>query len=344
MRKGLLGAVLTTLVAAGIGAAPAPACDSADITPGASARPGDSVPWTAAGLQSGASYVVSVSGVGQIASGISDGSPVRGTFTMPPRVGSAAGVSVELEITHDDFGADDPHASRSRSVAYEDTSAAQAQPQPQPPTGQEHAASPQAAAPPAPDPGHAGSPNTPASPPNGEPAHVQAPPHHHSATVSHTLVAPRHHVGRPLAGRASTAAERDLVGAVAVTAPTPVPAAAAHGSRVVRAETRATELRSPAPVSVTVPAAAAAQRQSEPVAALIAVALIALGGSLLGLLVRRRRPGDESLAPFLPDPVGPSLHDALVEAELQELLAEEEARTNAADARGAPVATGATDT
>jgi hypothetical protein len=334
MPKRLLGVVVIALAAVAAGSAPALACDTADISAGGSAAPGDTVPWTAAGLESGARWVVSVSGVGTVASGTAsaDGTVARGTFTMPPRDGSAKGVSVELTIEHDDFTNGDPSASRSSWTAYPDAAA----PAPAPVTTQSQSPAPQSSAAPAAGPEQAPTavPQRPA--PSGGTTSAKPPQRHAVAAPVHHAVRPRSVPRHAVTRRAPAAVVRGLPSEPAV-ATSPVDVARRGSSR--HHERAAPAVSSPAHeasprLQTAAVAVARAQAPAPPVAWLLAIAVVAIGGSLLALLARRRgRPGTLAGAVPAPVPVEPARDDAALEAELQELLAEEHARAVLADER-----------
>ena len=316
LRRGLSAGAVALIVALG-GTATAFACDTASITPNASAAPGDTVHWTAAGVLSGAIWKVRL-GDGTVLAGplTSDGSTIHGTFTMPPRVGNAAGVSIELVIDHDDFG-EDPQGTKTGWTAYEATPVPAQQTAATPsPTPQQTTADPQVVAQPA-------APSTPAG----------VAPRPHSPPRTH------HTTHRVLAGRATPVRAPQHA-----TAPAAVVRTTAVAAAIVPSTSNPSVRRAKTPTAGARPRAVepasrvhATGRSSQP---LVAVAdgtvplrdLLAGGAavvllSLLALLWRRRaEPGG---APAVPVPPGPDRFDA-IEAELQTLLAEERERERVA--------------
>jgi len=317
MLRRALGATTVALIVALGGTGSAFACDTASITPDASAAPGDTVHWTAAGVLSGAVWKISL-GDGTVIAGplTSDGSVIHGTFTMPSRIGNAAGVSIELVIDHDDFG-EDPQGTKTGWTAYEATRTPAQQSAPTPAPAPQQAPTAQHAAPQTTGTGGPAHPVAPAGAPRS-PAPAQGTTHRVVAEWVPTVAAP---------ARARTQPDAVAVPAKATAAVRIVTSAAPRHARhnprshAVRGQPRPAE--APQRTTRSAPRAqpVTAVSGSLPLRDLLAGGAGVLLLSLLALLWRRRaEPGG---APALPLPPQPDRWDA-VEAELQTLLAEEQ--------------------
>jgi len=327
LRRGLSAGAVALIVALG-GTATASACDSASISATPSAASGDTVSYTIGGVLSGAVWTVYVNGAQVAGPTTSDGAIVHGTFSMPPRQGSAAGVSIELKIDHDDFTTEDAEGTKNTSVAYKVAAAPAPEatngPAPSPP--QQPAAAQSTGSHPttngAPGPGPGGS-NSTAGPRGPRPS---APPQHAARRTLAERPAERGGAGR---AAVPAAAQPRSVAAPIATAAAPA-GEARHGARpehAVRAQPRATEAPQRAVTVVPRAQPVTAVSGSVPLRDLLAGGAAVVLLSLLALLWRRRaEPGG---APAVPVPPEPDRFDA-IEAELQTLLAEEKERERVA--------------
>jgi hypothetical protein len=102
VRVGL--ALTTAVIAFNLSVGASLACIKVDFSPGVSAGPGGNVPFTIAGTDVGAAYSISVGGT-QVADGTdADGGGVSGSFTMPDMGDSARPVEAFARIEHSDEG------------------------------------------------------------------------------------------------------------------------------------------------------------------------------------------------------------------------------------------------
>jgi hypothetical protein len=296
-------ATVTTLLLA-FGAAVASACNDPHLVLGRSqAGAGDTVGYSISGTDQGASYTLTVDGI-SVKSGADDSLDpgTAGTFTMPDLGNTSRDVEVRLLTTHEGIDWPDP-----KSILYTVPAASTT------PSGSA------------------------AAPPSSQPQTATGPGKAHPRSESRS----RGEAGDGGAGRAPAVAEgasatvqtgssgrafsetADKQAAESVAA-----GARRHAADSVAAGARrhaATELRSR---SVDVPAGVAI-----PGYVLLALALVLLMGvGVIGILMARRRPGggDPAAVPaglWTPPPfrAEATMRGMLIEAELQEMIAEQRA-------------------
>jgi hypothetical protein len=347
-RAGLIASLVTAVAMTGASNAWAcnlPRIHIADTQVG----PGDTIPYALSDTQQGATYTLAVEGrpihpdgancrrtaVGWECEDTTAAQGYRGTFTMPDLGGSTRSVYVKGEIMHMDESAehtfDGPWTSEPQ-VQFT----------------------------------RPGSPATtpPASGPTPLPAPTEAPGRHRTPVDTHP--------GTPGGGSAPTGS-----GPTSPAAPGPPsspvtpgdpsgspPADGSSASNAVteglrQAASRDRARRAPAPVPVRLPrwversVGTPLTRPDEapvgPSTILVGIALIVLAGAALVIVRLLRRGGatpSGDRVPVVPPWIPPDVRreawarDVLIEAELQELIAEEHAKELAADRDGAPAAPG----
>jgi hypothetical protein len=310
------------------------------------ASKGEPVGWDIGPTTSGAQYEVYVDGT-SVASGSSPGGNVHGTFTMPDFGAADKTVTVKAIVTHNDIQG--PESNSTGTYPSEATityTAPAAEPSPSP-AAQQPASGPVAPAEsteaPAPDPQAAGQPaERTVSAPHGDapatrPSHVKTALPVASHRTRQISGAGRHvRRGSPVQSEISAAANP-----VATTQAWPASSARSAPLSVrERARTHAPtadqrqrrDARPPAQAAAGVERAdspGGSRRVNSPVGATGTV-LVLLGGLAAALLwVRQRRRGVRIAASPMPStepPLVSQAHEAKIEAELQEIIAEEKAR------------------
>jgi hypothetical protein len=334
-RAGLVASVVAAV--AMTGASNAWACNEPAIhIADTSAGPGDTVRFTLSDTQPGATYTVWVEGrVVATGEDTTAAQGYRGTFTMPDLGGSTRSVYVKGEIRHMDESAehvfDGPWTTEPQ---FQFT----------------RPASP-GAAPPAREPVHAPAPT---EAPERQRPPVDTEPGTPAGSSPSTGTGP---AGPATPGPPSSPVKpADPSGSSRPEMTAAAKAAAESPSRAI-ARDRASRAAAPAPVrrpeQVEKGDAAPLTRPDEtptaPSAFLVAIALIVLAGAASVMLRLLRRGGatpSGDRTPTVPPWIPPDVRreawarDVLIEAELQELIAEERARELAADRDGASAAPG----
>jgi hypothetical protein len=338
-RAGLIALVVAVVMMAGAGNAWAcfrPTFDL-DVT---SARAGDTVPFTLSHTQLGATFTVAVEGYVVVPDGedTTAAQGYRGTFTMPNRGGSTRSLLVKGEMRHLDDSAD-----HMDDGPWSDEPALQfirpGPPGPAPPAREPNSVPAPTDAPERQRPPMDSKPTTPGggSPSTGSgPAGPAGP---GSPGPPSSPVSPADPSGSP---------RPEVSAAVEAAADSPSLATAQEQSRRPAA---AAPVRRPRQVERRVGTSLTRPDETPalPATVLVGIALIVLIGAafaMVRLLSRGGAAPGADRAPTVPPWIPPDVRreawarDVLIEAELQELIAEERARELAADMDGAPAAPG----
>lgn len=357
-------AVATCAVVSMLAGAPeaARACNLPKITASpATAGPGEPVTWKIGDIEAGATYTVTVAGRG-VASGEADGPPPTGSFSMPDLGSTPRSVSVEMEVRHTDASATHEGGNNawwnSADVTYRPPPAPPQATSDSPPTSTPGTPPPvDGVGGPAPQksgrpPNRAGERPPDLGQPTRRPAVREPAPRTPSATHSPVPVG-----GTPTPDTATAQAgvEARATGRSAVDPRGRSTVNAADRSAVAkpgRSVVEATELRTGAgervspparPPSRTLPRVHGAEKVVRPLedgdaipgivlVGLSALLVLGVGAVAIWVLYPRGSPPGSRLAEGGPQWIPPGLgleacrRDLLVEAELQEMIAEERAR------------------
>jgi hypothetical protein len=311
-----------------------------------SAGPGDEVGFTISEVDQNARWDVYLAGQ-WVAGEVSDGSPVRRSFTMPDLGSRSYSVTVSAQIDHDD-GPSQPTPERLEYRAPAPPSEPSPEPSPAPMSPAEPAlVTPEPEQPPRPPTQTHREPDAHRSLPAG-PHRTPVPAGQYSTRQQRTSRAEARPVGRSrkavLGGDHAT---RSLAADDVVRGGSARPVAArrlreaarrvpeARRARPTQAPRRAS---APAPTNPTQPIAPASPGLTAVFVGLTVLVLVAAAAALL-YLIRRHRPEPggaqaETMPPWIPPEVAleARARDLLIEVELQELIAEERARQIAREA------------
>jgi hypothetical protein len=304
-----LGVALTVAtVLLGVGAGLAQACLNINIGPtglavgprGPEAHPGGPVGFTISHTITGARWTVSVDGR-SVASGVAEGDSVSGAFTLPDLGGATRVIDLGVTVEHEDI--EGTSVSSTTPILYVVPSAAE-----RPPAGTTSGPSPPASRP---------SPARAAAPPRSR---AEPPPARHARTRASPAPTRATQVEQPATPRAA-AKPTTQPKPVSRRAVTPRAAARKPAPQAARPQRPATPSLAPIARAVRQPARPDPSR-TMPVQWLLAGALLALllGAAGAGRRLVRRREGPR------PEPDRRSVE---LEAELQEIIAEERARRHA---------------
>jgi hypothetical protein len=335
-RAGLIASVVAAVAMSGASSAWAcfrPTFDI-DVT---SARPGDTVPFTLSHTQVGATFTVAVEGFVVVPAGedTTAAQGYRGAFTMPDRGGSTRSLLVKGEMKHIDDSADHPDDgpwSDERALQF-----IRPGPPGEPPAARDPVDAPASTE--APERPRAPVDSKPSAPGAGSPSTGSGPAGSPSPRPPSSPVKGADRSGSP---------QPEASAAAKVPADTPSRANARHRARRAPAATPVRRLRQ-AERSVGIPLTRPDVTPAVPSTLLVGIALIVLAGAAFVMVRLLRRGGatpSGDRAPVVPPWIPPDVRreawarDVLIEAELQELIAEERARELVADRDGSPAAPG----